>query len=363
MKIHESQRRMTAVILIGLIAAALLFAANRSPAAWPWRSAPVSLTAEPISSVNKPLAINRNGAIAKAALVAVNADVSGRVSELYVKKGQAVKAGQPLLKLQADPDAAGQTAPGGAQQAQADYDKALSDFNRYQKLYAIGGISRQQFELAAARLQTAKERLAAAGSQTAGPVSDGSATISAPAGGIVGSLTAAAGKTVQAGQQLLTLGSGHDLEARIELSQNDLYLVHLGAAVVITVAQQALAGQVYKIEPQAAAADQPPRFLAYVRLAAYPAELLHDGMAVAAKFDSGKTAAVAAVPGTAVFQDDQGQSFIYLAVNGKAVLQPVEIGENSGDYREISTPLPPQSLVITSHIAEIKDGAAINLLP
>ncbi|MDU4962234.1 MAG: efflux RND transporter periplasmic adaptor subunit [Sporomusaceae bacterium] len=360
MKISLPRQRIPLVIVILLIAAGLAVGVGRY--IQPQRGLPVSVAAQPVSLISLPLTISRNGSVASAAVIAVTADAGGRISKLHVSEGQAVKAGQPLLTLQA---VSGGPAPAGAAGTrQADYEKALSEFNRFQKLYEIGGISRQQQEQAAARLAAARERLNAADGEAGTPVQNGgSVTVTASAGGIVRALTVSAGDTVQTGQQLLTLGSAQDLEARIELSQNDLYLVHLGASAALTAAAQPLTGQVYKLEPQPAAANQPPQFLAYVKLAGQLPAGLKAGMPVTAKFETGQTAVVAAVPSMAVFRNEQGRAFIYLAVNGKAALQPVEPGESSGDFLEINLPLPSQSLVITSSIEELADGASIRVLP
>jgi RND family efflux transporter MFP subunit len=351
--------------LVFTVALLLAISHNLRPlAVWSERpQTPVALTAVPVGTVNKPVPIVRTGSIESSASVPITADFTGRLSEIYVTEGQAVKAGQSLLKLQAASDTIATQTTGVSQQTQDNYDNALKEFTRDQKLYAIGGIPRRQLEIATARLQEAKELLTNAGNaiQSANStIKDGFATISAPIDGIVTGLSTAPGKTAQAGQQLLSLGNGQDVEVVAQLNQNDLYLVHLGTAAAIEVSQQTIVGQVSRIYPQAEA-DQNPSFLAHVKLTAYPPGLLKPGMPVTAKFDTGQSAIAPAVPKQSVFQDDQGQSFIYLAVNDKAVLQPIRIGETIGDYTEITSDLPQPSLVITSNINDIKDGAAISV--
>jgi membrane fusion protein (multidrug efflux system) len=326
----------------------------------------VNLTAVPLGTINKPLQIVRTGSMESSTSVPVTADFSGLVSELYVTEGQVVKTGQPLFKIQASSEQPTVNQPtGDSQQAQANYDNALKEFNRYQKLYEIGGIPRRQFEIASARLQEAKEGLAnaqsSAESSTSNTTINGSATINAPIGGIVTGLSTSSGKAVQAGQQLLSLGSGQEVEAVVHLHQNDLYLVHLGTPATMEVSQQTITGQVSRIYPQVEA-DQISSFLAHIKLTTNPDGLLKSGMPVTIRIDTGKSSVVPAVPTASVFQDDQGRKFIYLAVNGKALIQQVIIGETIGDFTEITSDLPQQSMVITSNINDIKDGDAITVV-
>ncbi len=320
-------------------------------------------TAAQVGRIKKPLAITRTGALESAGSVPVNADFTGQLSELYVKEGQAVKAGQPLLKLQATQEPALQEPEPAAPSArtQADYEAALKEVNRLQKLYEIGGISRKQFEAATARLQEAKANTTVTASAPATSVpKDGFATLTAPVDGIITGLSATAGKTVQAGQKLLALGSGQEVEAVVRLSQNDLYLIHLGSPAVISSGQHSVTGQVSRIYPQVEA-EQAPFFLAHVKLLSSPDGLWKAGLAVTVRLDSGKTADIQAVPTTALFRDNQGNTFVYLAVGGKAHRQQVLVGDAIGGFTEITSELPQPSYVIAENVAGIKDGDPVTI--
>jgi RND family efflux transporter MFP subunit len=197
--------------------------------------------------------------------------------------------------------------------------------------------------------------------QPSASIVNGSATINAPTSGVVTGISAVPNKTVQVGQQLLALGSGQEVEAVIQLNQNDLYLVHLGSSATIEIAQQTIVGQVSRIYPQVEA-NQSPSFLAHLKLTNVSTGLLKPGMTVNTSIVTGKTSMVPAVPTTSIFQDDQDRTFIYLAVGNKAKLQQVAIGATIGDLTEITTELPPGSLVITGNLADIKDGHAITII-
>ncbi len=367
------QKYPIAVLLTALsFSAALLLAASHNNlfpfSLWNEQRVPrepIQLTAVPLGSINKPVQIIRMGSVEHATSTPITADFSGLMSELYVAEGQAVKAGQPLLKVQASSaSVVEQTTEGPSEQTQSNYDNALKEYNRLQKLFELGAIPRRQVETADARLQEAKENLS--GTQNAMPPSsaiiNGSATINAPIDGIVTGLSSSSGKAVQAGQQLLSLGSGQEVEVVIPLNQNDLYLVHLGTPAAIEVSDQRVGGQISSIYPRIEA-EEVSAYLAHMKLAANPNGLLTFGMSVAIHIDTGKAAPVPAVPKASIFQDDQGRNLIYLAVNEKALLQEISIGETIGDFTEITSDLPQQSMIITSNMDDIKNGDPITVVP
>jgi membrane fusion protein (multidrug efflux system) len=360
------QYRIIIALTVLLFTAAVLLAAsyNRLPfAIWTRHiipQTPVALTAVPLGTINKPIQISRKGSIENSTSVPINAEFSGLLSEVYVTEGQVVKSGQPLYKLQGSSESTVNQPIGASQQTQVNYDNALKEFNRCQKLFEIGAIPRRQLDIATARLQEAKESLTNTQNTIESP-SNGSATIKAPIGGTVTGLSASSGKAVQAGQQLLSLGSGQEVEAVIHLDQNDLYLVHLGTLATIEVSQQTIAGYVSRIYPQVEA-NEISSFLAHVKLTNNPDGLLKSGMSITIRIDTGKSSAVPAVPTASILQDNQGRNFIYLAVNGKAAIQQITIGETIGDFTEITSDLPQQSMVITSSMESLKDGDAITVM-
>lgn len=331
---------------------------------------PINVTAVPISSINKSLRVNRSGSIGNSVLVPINAELSGRLSEIYVTEGQSVKAGQPLLQIQgtaiSNDGESSSAAPktGGALQAQGNYDIALKEFNRYQKLYEIGAIPRRQFDNAAARLQEAQASLNGgqnAVTSTNAVTTNGLATIKAPIDGIVSGLAITSEKMVQAGQQLMALGSGQEIDIVIHLDQNDLYLVHLGTSATIEVLNQVISGQVSSIYPEIEA-NQISSYLAHIKIKNNPESILKPGLSVNVGIDTSQAATVLAVPNASIIKDEQDRNYIFIAANGKAVRQQIGIGELIGDYREITSNIPQESMVIIGNIDQLKNGDAITII-
>lgn len=331
-----------------------------------------SIQAVAIGKMTKPFVLTRNGAVEKAAFIPVTADFTGLLTDLYVKEGETVSAGQKIGVLKATEDtltevsAAPQQSAAPSANAQTAYENAQKEVSRLKQLYEIGGVSRKQFEAATARLQTAQEALdnpqPGAAQAVAGITKGTAVTITAPTSGIIMGLSAVEGGNVQAGQKLLSLGSGQEVEVVVRLSQSDLYLVHLGTPVTVGTAQQTVTGQVAKIYPQIEA-DQASAFLAHIKLAGNPDGFLQTGMTTTVQFvDIAQTSEVPAIPTKTIHRNKDGKSFLYLSVNGKAVLQEISLGASNDDWTELTSALPEQSLILVGNTSNLKPGddVAIN---
>jgi membrane fusion protein (multidrug efflux system) len=369
----QLQTRIIPAILIAALLAAVLWGSVRSghlPASRTVPRSPVSVTAAPVSVINKAEEIVLPGSVQSREATVISAPISGRVSEVNVTEGQTAKAGQALVHIEGVVAAADETAAAAAaqneagnRQAQANYDKLVQEYDRYQKLYQIGAIARRQLEDTAARLQAAKTALAGipdpgSGSSTS-PRQPGFATLIAPSEGKVTGLSAAVDKTVQAGQQLLVLDNGGDMRIVVHLAQKDLYLVHAGspAEIAVSGSTQISTGQVEAIYPEIGSTNN--LFLTHIR-ADNLSGLLQPDATVNVHLKTGQTVTAPAVPITAVLKDQDG-TYLYLAVNGQAIRQQVAVGVASGDQVEITSPLPEQALVITSGVSSLRDGDAIIL--
>lgn len=327
--------------------------------------APVQVSAVSLGTIDKPVRVLRTGITGKSSNIPINVEYSGSLSEIYVTEGQAVKAGQPLFKLEAsygEGSNINSSASGVAPQLQNQYENALKEFNRYQALYDQGAVSRRQLEAVSARLKEVEANIAngsrnmPAGNGHALAL-QGTATVTAPIDGIVTGLSVASGQPVQAGQQLLALGGGQEIEVVVQLAQADLNLVQLGTEVIVDLPGQTMTGQISSVYPVVEA--DPISFLAHIKLMDKPVALLTPGRSIGVHIDSGQMTSVAALPNTSIFHDEQGRSFIYAAVNGKAVRQEINVGETLGEFTEITSPLEQGILVVSSNIDELKNGSTI----
>lgn len=368
-------KKRNIAMLTGAVAAAVLLY-QYPPAALPAAfihslstAIPAKVSTQPLSLLNKDIQLTLPGMTEGRNSAAITAKQAGIVRQIAVKEGDKVTAGQLLLVIEgagaASPAAAevSDTAPQPSRQAQEDYDRAAKEQEKFEKLYAVGAISRKQLEAGAARLEAAKAALAAGIPGNFAPVgaaaTETAGRITAPVDGTVTALTIDPEKPVQTGQQLLLIDSGGEVRVVVHLQQADLYQVHPGTPAEIFTEDrpESLEGEVEGIFPETGGGRQTFRTL--IRLE-NTASLTRTAQTVKVQLKTGRSELVKAVPVSAV-QQEQGIAFIFLAVDGKAVRQPVTLGSRFSDLVEVVSQLPAQALVITDRPDRLNDGDRVEI--
>jgi RND family efflux transporter MFP subunit len=147
--------------------------------------------------------------------------VAGKIVERLVNVGQAVKAGQPLMRIDETDLRLALTAKRSAVTAARAFVVQLdADERRYAKLASDGWVSRQRYEQAKAASDTAKAQLAAAEAEAR--VAENEATYSvlvADADGTVVETLGEPGQVVTAGQTVVQLAQAGPREALVALPE------------------------------------------------------------------------------------------------------------------------------------------------
>jgi len=147
--------------------------------------------------------------------------VAGKIVERLVNVGQAVKAGQPLMRIDETDLRLGLTAKRNAvAAARASVVQLGADERRYAELVSKGWASRQRYEQAKAASDTAEAQLAAAEAEAR--VAENEATYSvlvADANGTVVETLGEPGQVVSAGQTVVRLAQAGPREAVVALPE------------------------------------------------------------------------------------------------------------------------------------------------
>ncbi len=210
------QRWGAVPLLTGLAALSLASLAQAAPLA-PLSTAPVQ-----VSSSAHTLVLD--GTLEARVDARVSAQVSGRITQVLVRAGDVVNAGQPLLRI--DATLAGQQlAASRAQQAQAEalLQAAQADFTRAQSLAGQGYISpaaldqaRAQFKSAQAGAESLRAQALASGTQA------GFHEVRAPYAGRVTQVMASEGDLASPGVPLLQLFSPQGLRVAVSVPESDV---------------------------------------------------------------------------------------------------------------------------------------------
>ncbi|KNC05716.1 hemolysin secretion protein D [Pantoea sp. RIT-PI-b] len=147
--------------------------------------------------------------------------VSGKVLERLVDKGQSVRRGQLLMKLDpADLALQVRAAEGVVNAAQARARQAGDDENRYRGLVGTGAVSASSYSQIRAAAEAARADLSAAQAQARVALNASQyAVLSADADGVVVDTLADPGQVVSAGQTVVRLARAGQREAMVSLPE------------------------------------------------------------------------------------------------------------------------------------------------
>ncbi len=200
--------------------------------------------------------VSASGEIKPKKFVNVAADISGRITDLYVKEGDSVRAGQMLARIDAtrlqagkdQSEAALQAARADLSRTEADVENARLGYERSKKMHADQLISDQQMDQAEAELkmkqaavEAQKRRINQQQAMLDSTSDDVRKTVVvAPMSGVVTSLAKEQGESVIGAQSfsptvIMTVGDVSSFEVEIMVDETDIRYVALGQPAEIRV--------------------------------------------------------------------------------------------------------------------------------
>ncbi len=328
--------------------------------------------------------------------VSVSSDVSGEITHLYVVEGQYVQQGQLLATIRAENYIAAvdqsrailnqnianvNSSKSQVNVAQANYDKALIDFNRYKKLLDEKVISLSEFQTyqtayltAQANLKTAKQNVQVGQEQVNSSRSSlkqseenlQKTSIRAPRSGIITALNVEAGEKVvgtatMAGTEMMRISDMDQMEVRATIGENDVVKIKPGDSVSLELeaySKKELLGRVTRISNSSSSTaltsnDQAATYTVYILIEpmsirslepngeAYP---IRPGMSAIAKIYTRKEKGVLSVPFSSVStredtlsESSEKRECVFLASpdGKKAILKFVNTGIQDDKYIQI----------------------------
>jgi macrolide-specific efflux system membrane fusion protein len=279
--------------------------------------------------------------------VKVGPRVSGLLERLYVKVGDSVTKGQVLAELEhSDLDAAVRDAQAAVRAAKAQCDLATSEYDRRLKLAREGIVSAEDLEVSQkgmesdeAMLQSARTRLDSA------QITQSYATIHAPIRGTVTAISTQEGETVAASFAVPTFVTIMDL-SRLQVDayvdEVDIGKVKPGQKAIFTVdayPAQTFEGHVQAVIPQAIVRNNVVNYVLLIGIDSANETLLRPEMTASVSIETGEQRDALVLPSRAIQHDVQGNSFVTVLEEGKAIKRPVDAGEESGDVTRIRSGL------------------------
>ena len=292
----------------------------------------------------------------------VQPQVEGIVRQVFIRSGDRVAAGQPLIQIDPDKQQATNTVTESQRASrEADLAYAKQQLARLQKLFDAGAVSRAELEQAETAHKNAEAQLAAVQSQIReDQVELQYYRVTAPSAGIVGEVVIRQGDRVTPSTAITTIDQPEGLEAYInvpleramdlktgltvELLDNDGKVI---AANPITFIAPRADDATQSVLVKATLRQMPPmiRVLQYVR-----ARIVWSN-------EPTLSVPIVAVSRLA------GQHFVFVAEESdKGVVarqKPVTVGEVSGDDYVVRGGLMAGERVIVSNVQKLGDGAPV----
>jgi HlyD family secretion protein len=251
---RPKRSRKKLFIWLGLVAAILI--AVVAVAASKKREKPILVTTDKAFRTNITEVVTATGKIQPEVEVKIAPEVSGEIVELAVKEGQTVQRGQLLMRIKPDAyraqvessAAALSGSRSGSVRNRAELTKAESDYQRVEKLYQGGLVSEAERNTARAAYDSAKAAFNASVSninQAEGALRQVNEALSktvvyAPVTGTISALTSRAGERVVgtsqfAGTEVMRIADLDNMEARVNVNENDVVGVKVGDVARISV--------------------------------------------------------------------------------------------------------------------------------
>ncbi len=353
---------------VGAALSLLAFAAgcrNSAPAAQQPAGGPppaavkiVELTPTPVEQTSEFIAVIRS-----LQSTTVQPEVNGLVTRIFVKSGDRVRPGTPLVQINADKQQATvRSTEASRAGTEADVQYWRQQVKRLESLVGAGAISRQEFEQAQNSLRVAEARLAALDAQVReGRVELQYYRVDAPQSGVVGDIPVRVGDRVTTSTVITTIDDNDALEAYVQVPLDRAPQLRVGLPVQLLDAEgkAAATNPISFVAPRVDDATQ--TVLVKSRLREVP------GAVRVQQFVRSRivwsSAPALTVPITAVVRVS-GQYFCYVAQPGPggglvAKQKPVVVGELRGNDYIVRSGLQPGEKVIVSGIQKIGDGAPV----
>ncbi len=301
--------------------------------------------------------------------ISIGVRVAGRIDRYVVEEGDRVKAGDPLVELDArEYRAALDRAEANLEVARASSVLADANLRRTQPLHRQGVLSKEELDLKAAESQTARARVSQAEAELQqARVALDYTVLRAPRNGVILAKLKEVGEIAVPGGfsgsgDLIRMANLDDLRGQVDVTESELSKVHLGQrAEVVPDAHpdRRYAAHVVKLYPQV---DRQKGTLRVEVQIEQPDDRLWPDMSARITFlepaaaGSGESAVL--IPRGAVRKDDQG-AFAWVVADDHVRRTPLGVGNEFGDEIQVTSGLAGGEAVVVGEPPPLRDGQPV----
>ncbi|HEX8392532.1 MAG TPA: efflux RND transporter periplasmic adaptor subunit [Longimicrobium sp.] len=292
----------------------------------------------------------------------VRARLEGDVEQVFVREGEAVRAGQLLARFDAGDQA------GNARSAEADVAAARSELSTAQwsleqnrELLQQGAIPERDVRVSEQAVAAARARVAAALARSGSSRREVTDTrVVAPVNGVVEKRVVNPGEHVNQNAPLFTLVRGDVLELAAAVPERDAASVQPGQAVRFVAEGNQFTGRVARMSPSV---DPATRAVTVYVQVPNPDGRLRAGSFASGRIVSRTVADALVVPAAAVREGREGARVVYRIVNGKLDMANVTVGltDEAQGLVQITQGLTEGDRVVVGNVGVLGEGMSVRM--
>jgi membrane fusion protein, multidrug efflux system len=293
--------------------------------------------------------VSSNGSFSAIHELTVMSETQGRVVSLYFNTGDFVQKGQLLAQLDDE------LIRSKLSLAQATFEKAKSDFQKYEGLLKTGAISSQQLEESRIALKMAETEVTGYKKQME------YACIKAPIQGNIVKRQVETGSVIMPGTVIAEIVDISRLKFIANVSEDEAVKIKKGMKVSII--SSMFPGTEYKGTVQSASvkADDARRFAVEVDLMNDPKHLLKAGMYGTALFGYGNVHDALCIPRHSIVGSIRTPR-VYVVEGANAVLKDIRIGRSTDGQVEVLEGLKEGDRVVTSGQINLENNTPVAIV-
>lgn len=292
-----------------------------------------------------------NGNFAPIQELNFSAENSGRVVKVLVDEGSYVKAGQTLAVIRTD------QLEVDLSSAEAAYQNALRDKERFENAFKTGGVTRQQLDQVTLALENAEARVKQS------KIRIGDANIRSSINGVVNKRMIEPGAVVAPGTPLFELVNVSRLKLNVFVNEQQVSSLKVGDRVSVEASVfpgEVFTGRISFIAPKA---DNALNFPVEIEVANSSSQQLKAGMFGTATFNKDASVTGLMLPRSAfVGSVNSNLVFVVNTTDSTAAQRQITSGRNFGEYVEVLDGLSAGEVVVTSGQINLFDGDKVSFI-
>lgn len=326
------------------------------------KMSPVAVEVTPVVTGTLTELVTAVGTVSAMNDVLVSSETSGRITRVYVKVGDFVKAGQTLVQVDDELKAiAVDQSKAQLIAAETSYRKAKSDAERAESLHSTGDISNTELEAYRLGLRSAEAqyKTAEVGLRYAQRQLD-DARIKTPISGFIASKLVEVGEMVNPGKEIANVVDVSKVKVKLSIVEEEINKLKLKQPATLRIDSQPASkfeGVVYTVGRKAES-EVGHTYPVEVVVENKNIDLLKVGMFVRVEIQTASVASAIIISKESLVNEDT-QPAVYVVQDNVARLRAVKPGIRSGSTLQIVEGVKEGELVISFGQKKLKDGSPV----